>query len=223
MASSCFYVCLPADFGMQNGQDRLVDGLLKGMTGGFFVESGAFNGRIFSNSLFLERERGWNGLLVEADPITHKDLMEKSCRNVSAIHACLSPSKEPAVLTFRVADVLGGLVDQLSTNQVQRIKAEYAQEPHKVWDQKVPCWPLVNMLQALGVSRVDYWSLDTEGSEAAILASTDFDAIDIRLLTVEVNDDKALAAVTAVMSKRPEYRMVDRSGGDLVYLKTPVK
>jgi len=36
--------------------------------GGFFVEAGAFDGEARSNSFFFERERGWTGLLFEANP-----------------------------------------------------------------------------------------------------------------------------------------------------------
>ena len=38
-----------------------------------------------------------------------------------------------------------------------------------------------------GAMWVDYWSLDTEGSELSILNSTDFGAVRFGLLTVELN------------------------------------
>lgn len=34
---------------------------------GFFLEAGALDGEFISNTLYLERELGWTGLLVEAD------------------------------------------------------------------------------------------------------------------------------------------------------------
>ena len=49
----------------------------------------------------------------------------------------------------------------------------------------VPCYPLDQVLKAIGRSVVDYWSLDTEGSEVKILNATDFDAIEVGLITVE--------------------------------------
>ena len=36
--------------------------------GFFFIECGAFDGEGRSNTLTLERDHGWEGLLVEADP-----------------------------------------------------------------------------------------------------------------------------------------------------------
>jgi hypothetical protein len=50
--------------------DQLIDKLLNQKRNGFFVEIGGYDGETFSNSLFLEKERGWSGLLVEANPYT---------------------------------------------------------------------------------------------------------------------------------------------------------
>ena len=52
----------------QAGQDRVLDRVLGGKTGGVFVDIGAYDGRTGSNTLFFERERGWTGLLVEPVP-----------------------------------------------------------------------------------------------------------------------------------------------------------
>ena len=49
---------------------------------GFFVEIGSYDGETFSNSLFLEKERRWSGLLVEANPYTY-ELMAGKDRNCS--------------------------------------------------------------------------------------------------------------------------------------------
>jgi len=52
----------------QSRQDIEVVKLLKNMTGGFFLEAGGFDGEMHSNTLFLEKNLGWNGLLIEANP-----------------------------------------------------------------------------------------------------------------------------------------------------------
>ncbi len=40
-------------------QAIIVDKLLGGMTNGFFIECGAFDGEFLSNSLFFELKRNW--------------------------------------------------------------------------------------------------------------------------------------------------------------------
>lgn len=71
-----------------------VDQLLNGMSGGFFVESGAYNGVDLSNSLYFEATKGWQGLLIEANPHLYQQIVEKSGRSASVIrfmHAFLHP------------------------------------------------------------------------------------------------------------------------------------
>ena len=41
----------------------------KNQKNGFFVECGAFDGETRSNTLILEEELEWNGILIEADPV----------------------------------------------------------------------------------------------------------------------------------------------------------
>ena len=73
----------------QYGQDQLIDKLLIQKRNGFFVEIGGYDGETFSNSLFLEKERGWCGLLVEANPYTY-ELMAGKDRNCFMKNACIS-------------------------------------------------------------------------------------------------------------------------------------
>lgn len=209
---------------MQIGQDKLVDNILNGKTNGFFVESGAYDGVAGSNSLYFELNRGWKGLLIEANPHLYRKIIDNSNRNATVIHAGVSPLKTPTMLSFRLAGPLGGFVNLMSTGHEMRIAKEIAEK--QPWmlgedgdDIQVHCWPLHSMLQVLGVDHVDYWSLDTEGSEAEILKATDFDAIDVRVLTVEVNDLNAELAVKAAMSNWPRYRLHSKIAFDLVYVK----
>ena len=51
----------------------------------------------------------------------------------------------------------------------------------------VQCFPLQSVLLALDNPTVDYFSLDVEGSEFAILKTLDWDKIDISIISVEMN------------------------------------
>ena len=52
-------------------------------------------------------------------------------------------------------------------------------------DMTIPCFPLESMLIALGVERLDFFSLDVEGIELDILKSLDLKRLDITTLAVE--------------------------------------
>lgn len=58
------------------------------------MEAGALDGESMSNTLWLERERGWTGLLVEADPPSFLALLDKR-RRAWAANVCLAPHPYP--------------------------------------------------------------------------------------------------------------------------------
>lgn len=210
-------------FFSQVGQDRFVAQILKNKSQGFFVESGAYDGVTYSNSLYFESTLRWNGLLIEANPTLHTKILNSSHRTCSVINSCLSPTSHPTRLQFRLAGPIGGLVGHISSAHSNRISNEIqAGEP---WmtdgggrDTFVNCWPLHSLLRYMGVRHVDYWSLDTEGSEASILNSTNFNEIDVTVITVEVNDVEAENKVKSVMATKP-YVLIHKVDFDLVYLK----
>lgn len=64
--------------------DRFFDLVFEGKREGYFVEVGAFQGVVCSQTYFLEKERGWNGIVVEPNPkwteILHS---ERNCKVVT--------------------------------------------------------------------------------------------------------------------------------------------
>lgn len=64
---------------------------------GFFVECGAYDGEMRSNTLVLERKLGWNGLLVEADPINFSKMLLKN-RKAYLTPTCLGIEPYPTVV-----------------------------------------------------------------------------------------------------------------------------
>lgn len=151
----------------QHGQSRFVDDHLRGRRNGFFVESGASDGETGSNSLFFERYRNWTGLLVEANPQLYRQLLEKR-RHAYAINACISPPRRPVSAIFKPAAGIGGLADQMSSEHLALVNR------HGVSNINVTCYSINDIIAALNIDHIDYWSLDVEGAELAILGSLDW-------------------------------------------------
>ena len=63
---------------------------------------------------------------------------------------------------------------------------------------------------------IDYWSLDTEGSELAILSSFPFDEHRVRVLTVEHNFASSREEIRRLL-ERQGYRRVSVLGIDDAY------
>ena len=157
----------------QVGQTKFVDDLLAQRRDGFFVECGAASGEELSNTLFFERERGWSGLLIEANPELFQQLLQKN-RHAYLVNACLSTSNSTGRLTFYPEDVYGGL------------------DPAHAQPITVQCFPLYPLLLATGHMHIDYFSLDVEGAELPILYNIPFHAVHIDVIGVEyrVNEGK---------------------------------
>ena len=162
----------------QDGQSAFVDELLSGRRNGFFIECGAADGEIFSNSLFFELHRNWTGLLIEANPDYHRALLHKN-RHAYVLRACLNVERRPAIVRLRRDGVLSGLVDTAHQSRLSFVNNTTNR------DVEVNCFPLNAITAALGVSHVDYLSLDVEGPELEILRTVDWTSLYIDVITVE--------------------------------------
>ena len=166
--------------GSQYGQDEVVLRLLNGMRGGFFFDTGASDGIDASNSLRLEREFGWQGICVEPDP-GYFALLEQR-RTARLFNCCLD--EEAGEVAFVAAGTLGGLLRCYEPEELAELRRK------RPWARVVtrPARSIREVLRHGGAPPViDYWSLDTEGSELALLRAFPFDEFTFRVLTVEHN------------------------------------
>jgi len=166
----------------QFGQGGWVDSHLKHRNNGFFVECGAFDGQMFSNTLFFELKRNWTGLLVEVGRNVYRQILDRK-RHVYSINACLSPIKSPSLLKFTEVHAIGGLDDFQEPSHAYEVK----RRGHKPTDNTVTaiCYPFYSLMLAIGRTRIDFFSLDVEGAELFILNTIPLDKIYIEFFLVE--------------------------------------
>lgn len=156
---------------------------------GTFIELGACDGVRFSNTLFFERELGWNGLCIE--PRT--DAFEKLKQNRRCIceNTAIDTTYRKGVDFWHITGYgkgLSGLVDKYDARHKRRIEEEIKHPQHEGREVvQVDCVPLQALLDKHGLLNVDFLSLDTEGSELDILKSIDWERTHIRVMTVENN------------------------------------
>lgn len=187
----------------QFGQDRLVLQLLNGQRGGYFLDTGAADGIRSSNTALLEREYGWRGLCVEPNSAYYARLTR--ARRCTCLHACLYD--RVADLPFlEAAGTLGGLVDAFSPQQLahairtQHLPLDAAGVPPLVTKRTMTLQTALAEANAPPV--IDYWSLDTEGTELLLLNSFPFDRYTFNVLTVEHNHQPARIAIRRLLERR---------------------
>jgi len=167
--------------------------LFQGVHKGFFVESGAFDGEMGSNTLNFERTLGWTGLLVEPNPQSLPKLKKKR-RQAFIFSGCLSDSMKQEA--FGDLDISKGEHGHITSAQ------DPASNPVQV-----TCAPLPSVLNLIGRTVVDYWSLNVEGSEVRVLKGMDFDRVELGVLLVaahranDVGADPEIAEISDIMKQ----------------------
>lgn len=166
----------------QLGQDLWVLEQLGWKQGGFFVEFGATDGVLLSNSWLLEKYFHWNGICAEPNPKFFKRLEEN--RSCTLSSACVY-ANTGLKMRFVLADAFGGLEDHGRDDQHVGRRDAYAAVGDVI---DVTTISLNDLLDQQGAPAViDYLSIDTEGSEQLILEGIDWSRYQFRCITVEHN------------------------------------
>jgi FkbM family methyltransferase len=172
-------------FHSQTGQDQFVAGLIP-EHGKTFVEFGALDGLLDSNSLYFERERGWTGLLIEANPSTFK-LLERNRPSAKVCNAAVYDRNGTVEFEKIGGSLYGwsGIKDTIEPQHRQRIEDDVNWWRRRMI--KVPCRTLDDILTEFGIHRIDYLSVDVEGAELAVLKAFPFQRYSIDIIGVEDN------------------------------------
>lgn len=150
---------------------------------GYFVEFGALDGITGSNTLLLEKQYGWNGILAEPARRWHDIIKQnRSCLLDYRAVAAESGLK----LSFKETNEhlgLSGLVDYFNSQDMHDItRRTSAGDIYEV--ETISLNDLLNHHNAPDF--IDYISIDTEGSELSILEKFDFNRR-VGLWTIEHN------------------------------------
>jgi FkbM family methyltransferase len=182
---------------------------------GFFVEFGAGDGVELSNTYRLERDLGWSGIAAEPNPVQHEALRRN--RRCAVSDRCVW-ARSGERLTFSVLDA----APEFST--LTPFQAGDKHDRRGARSIEVQTLTLEDLLREHGAPRrIDYVSVDTEGSELAILEAFDFDAFDVSVLTVEHNFGPGRAALHRLLTGRGYVRLLEEfSRWDDWYVKADV-
>ncbi|XP_064103080.1 uncharacterized protein LOC135213114 isoform X2 [Macrobrachium nipponense] len=159
-------------FSQYNQSIYLTEELLRGMRNGIFVELGALDGETHSNTVFLERELGWTGLLIEPLPEGFRNLTKKG-RKAYSINAGAALTNKSAIEHFKVYDYNSLGLSHI-TNKTSKTVA-------------IKTFPLYTMLLAVNITTIDFLSLDVEGDELKVLQTMPWDKVQVRVMCVEIN------------------------------------
>jgi FkbM family methyltransferase len=177
-------------YNSQIGQDKFIDEFFEKKEGLTFLDIGAHDGVSISNTFFLEKERKWKGICVEAQPSEFQKL--KSNRDCTCVNVAVSDynGETDFIYVEGYANMLSGISDDYNLSHMRRIRNEVSTYGGAINTIKVPVRTLQSILDEHNTHEIDFCSIDTEGSEFNIIKSIDFGKTKIKVFIIENNYGK---------------------------------
>ncbi len=147
---------------------------------GYFVEFGALNGIDYSNTYLMEL-LGWNGVVSEPHPGYKTRILESRKCNITTDCIWTEDNGTVEFQTVIGRPALSGIAGIDYDDIAGRAGRREQTQRHQVNTIR-----LETLLAQLGApTQPDFLSIDTEGSELAILSDFDFSAFQFGVVTVE--------------------------------------
>jgi FkbM family methyltransferase len=160
----------------------------------FFVEIGANDGISQSNTKYLELYANWRGILIEPIPSVFKKLTNnRSTKNIFENTACCSFEYTSSSMSLIYANLmsitLDGLSDIVDRHEHAKIGATTLSPGDSTYLLRVPAVTMNSILISNNApKRINFLSLDVEGSELEVLKGIDFSEFTFEYICIESRD-----------------------------------
>lgn len=170
--------------------------------GGAFLELGAYDGWMESNTLHAESCLGWRGIVMDGQP-AHLEWLRRNRPEALSLGVAVCPHVGFVNYSTQRATT-SGILSYMSRSVRSRFRV--AGMPQV----SVPCAPLGAWLALLRVRHLDLFSLDVQGAELMVLQTIDWSALTVGVLLSECKalgcDDPQDHAVKALLTQDARLR-----------------
>ncbi|KAI7842781.1 hypothetical protein COHA_003527 [Chlorella ohadii] len=198
----------------QFGEDKwLMQRMYYNKRNGFYLEFGAHDGASISNTKWLHDNAGWKGMLIEANPVLYTTLAANRPQDINIGVAICDKFQ---IVHFANRGNVGGIWEFMNP--------EHMEKWFKGFDEStlspVACVPLMFLLDRFGVKHIDFWSLDVEGAELAVLKAFDFSQVTVDVIVAETSgDDPAKDEAVCAILANNGFVAVEHSNKDTLLNK----
>ena len=159
---------------------------------GIFIEAGAHNGIAESNTYYLEKIKGWKGVLVEPIEGNYKACCKNRANSQVFNCALVSPDYTETSVKLQYGGLMS-FVKDIYTNEdsyKQRMSAIQKYHTDSV-EIEVEARTLTSLLDECSFNKVDFLSLDVEGYEIEVLRGLDLERYKPAFLLIECRDGES--------------------------------
>lgn len=164
-----------------------------------------------------EKELNWKGICIEP----RKEAYNKLIKNRICICENSALSNNEEIVDFM--DIKGyglglsGIISEYDEKHKKRINKEIKHKDNKGNEiYKIKTKKLCDILDKHNVTKIDFLSIDTEGSELKILETIDFNKVFINIITIEDNyNDKKIIN----FFEERNYKLIKEIGCDKIFKK----
>lgn len=175
-----------AEYKSQIGQDKFLnEQIFKNQKNLVFVDIGAHDGITHSNTYFFEKTLNWTGICFEPLELPFLELSKN--RNCICINACAWKHNN-GIQFFEVKgapEQLSGIVETYNPKHLARLKLECKRDGGSFQIKFMKSINVNEILESNKIFKIDFVSIDTEGSELEILKTIDFNKFKIHVLAIE--------------------------------------
>ena len=159
--------------------DNKIDELFEGKRDGFFIELGANNGLLQSNTAFLEKNRTWRGILIEPNARNFEICKINRPNSICYNYACVSNNFTDEFIYGDFDLPPNGNESLMSSVNGLRLNSNHNMS-------RVPVSTLTDILDRQTIPKIDFLSLDVEGYEYSVLNGLDLNKYKPTYLLIEV-------------------------------------
>jgi len=181
---------------------------------GFFIEAGANDGVVQSNTFYFEKELNWTGLLVEPNHFKYKECIENRVNSICENFALVSSDFENDVIRGSFSGPSNSLTGRVIDRKTEVFNKNILKEFYLHYRQRdiveVRCATLTDLLEKHNITNIDLLSLDVEEYELPILKGLDFNIYRPKYLLVEIFPFKKSKEEMFSFLKKKEYKFVEK-------------
>ena len=185
-----------------------------------YIEIGACDGIMTSNTLFFEKELNWSGILIEANSYQYNRL-KKNRPNNKIFTTLVSDINKKIEYQCINNEAVSGVISTFPEGQEDFFKKDNI---HKYWRNKEKKIELLqprtmqSILDECEINKIDFFSLDVEGHEYNVLNSIDFSKTIIDVILVEmIGEDEKKERIRNFL-KDKKYIFNKKVGRNEVYI-----